>query len=125
MIYRRSSNRQGVILLVVISLLMLFAVAGIAFVIYSEAQATTARIWRESESFRRPDMDPEELLAYFMGQLIYGTDNPQSALRGHDHGFELAMAGSHEASQRRHYFSSPEHTSPQPAHQEWTGQIEP
>src|SRR5262249_40365666 len=29
------------------------------------------------------DMDPELLLAYFLGQLIYDTDNPQSALRGH------------------------------------------
>ena len=74
-------RRRGVVLLVVISLLMLFAVAGIAFVIYSEAQATTARVWRESESVRRPDMDPELLFNYFLGQMIYDTDNPLSALR--------------------------------------------
>ena len=81
--HRMPRARRGVILLVVISLLMLFAVAGIAFVIYSEAQATTGRIWREGESVRRPDMDPELLLSAFLGQLIYDTDNPHSALRGH------------------------------------------
>jgi hypothetical protein len=78
-----SRRRRGVVLLVVISLLMLFAIVGIAFVIYAEAQASTARIWKESGSLRRPDIDPEELLAYFLSQLIYDTDNPLSALRGH------------------------------------------
>src|SRR5262245_14328363 len=79
----RGGHRCGVVLLVVISLLMLFAIVGIAFVIYAEAQASTARIWKESASQRRPDVDPEELLAYFLGQLIYDTSNPHSALRGH------------------------------------------
>src|SRR5262245_26192298 len=78
---RTSSVRPGVVLLVVISLLMLFAIVGIAFVIYAEAQASAARIRKESEGQRRPDMDPEELFAYFMSQLIYDTDNPNSALR--------------------------------------------
>lgn len=76
-------GRSGVILLVVISLLVLFALMGIAFVIYAEAQANTARIWREGETLQQPDMDPELLLSYFLGQLIYDTDNPFSALRGH------------------------------------------
>lgn len=75
--------RAGVVLLVVISLLMLFAVVGIAFVIYAQAQATTARIHRESESLTRPDLDPELLLAYFLGQAVYDTEDVYSALRGH------------------------------------------
>ncbi|MBY0523682.1 MAG: hypothetical protein K2R98_09790 [Gemmataceae bacterium] len=78
-----SSVRGGVILLVVITLLTLFAVVGITFVIYAQAEASAARIYRESESLQRPDMDPEMLLAYFLGQLVYDTDNPHSALRGH------------------------------------------
>src|SRR5262245_35206770 len=78
-----AQERGGVILLVVISLLVLFALVGIAFVIYAEAQANTSRIWREGEAVDGPDMDPELLLAYFLGQLIYDTDNPLSALRGH------------------------------------------
>jgi hypothetical protein len=76
-------ERGGVVLLVVISLLVLFALVGIAFVVYAEAQANTSRIWREGETIDNPDMDPELLLAYFLGQFIYDTDNPLSALRGH------------------------------------------
>jgi hypothetical protein len=68
---------------VVITLLTLFAVAGLTFVIYAQAEAGAARAWRESESLQRPDLDPEMLLAYFLSQLIYDSDNPQSALRGH------------------------------------------
>src|SRR5262249_52046144 len=77
------AGRSGVVLLVVISLLVLFALIGIAFVVYAESQANTARIWREGETLQQPDMDPELLLSYFLGQLIYDTDNPFSALRGH------------------------------------------
>lgn len=82
--YRHASpQREGVVLLVVISLLVLFALMGIAFVVYAESQANTARIWREGEALEQPDMDPELLLSAFLGQLLYDTDNPLSALRGH------------------------------------------
>ncbi|MBY0527740.1 MAG: hypothetical protein K2R98_30360 [Gemmataceae bacterium] len=80
---RAARARNGVILLVVITLLTLFAVVGITFVIYAQAEASAARIDREAQSMQRPDMDPEMLLSYFLGQLVYGTDNPLSALRGH------------------------------------------
>ncbi|MBY0523188.1 MAG: hypothetical protein K2R98_07305 [Gemmataceae bacterium] len=76
-------RRPGVILLVVITLLTLFAVVGITFVIYAQAEASSARICREAETLQRPDMDPELLLSYFLGQFLYDTDNPKSALRGH------------------------------------------
>src|SRR5271155_2836579 len=75
-------TREGVILLVGISMLVLFSLVGIAFVVYAEGQANTSRIWREGETFRQIDMDPELLLAYFLGQMIYDTNNPNSALRG-------------------------------------------
>jgi hypothetical protein len=76
-------KRTGVVLLVVITLLTLFAVVGITFVLFSQSEAIAARVWRESETLQRPDMDPEMLLSYFLSQLIYDTNNPNSALRGH------------------------------------------
>lgn len=78
-----SSKRSGVILLVVITLLTLFAVVGVTFVIFAQSEASAARVWRDGETLQRPDMDSEMLLAYFLNQLIYDTDNPHSALRGH------------------------------------------
>jgi len=87
MLSRRPSpapgDRSGVVLLVVISLLVLFALVGLAFVVYAEGQANIARLWREGETTQAPGMDPDLLLSYFLGQLIYDTDNPHSALRGH------------------------------------------
>jgi hypothetical protein len=77
-----ASARDGVVLLVVISLLVLFALVGLAFVIYAEAQANTARIWREKETQEQPDMDPEMLLAYFLSELIYDSNNPLSQMQG-------------------------------------------
>jgi len=79
-----SRRRAGVVLLVVITLLTLFAVVGIAFVMFAQAEATAARVWRESETLQQPDMDPEMLLAYFLSQFVYGTNNPYSALQYQD-----------------------------------------
>lgn len=79
----RYRSRQGVILLVVITLLTLFAVVGVTFVIFAQSEASAARVWRDAETLQRPDMDPEALLAYFLSQMIYDTDNRHSALRGH------------------------------------------
>ena len=73
--------RRGVILLVVLSVITLFAIVGISFVLYAEAEAHASRLFREAEF--RPEPDPDYLLAFFLGQLVYGTDNLHSALRGH------------------------------------------
>jgi hypothetical protein len=82
-----SSPRAGIVLLVVITLLTLFAVVGITFVIYSQAEAGSARAWREAETLQRPDMDAEVLLAYFLNQFLFDTPDSGSglfsALRGH------------------------------------------
>ncbi|MHB8736893.1 MAG: hypothetical protein ACYC6M_16440, partial [Terriglobales bacterium] len=83
----RSNERRGVILMVVLALLTLFAVVGIAFVLYAQSEATSARIARDSETAQHADMDPEQALALFLGQFIY--DVPDSAtgvgsgVRGH------------------------------------------
>ena len=78
---RASQARQGVILLVVITLLTLFAVVGITFVIYAQAEASSMRAARQAETLQHPDADPELLLSYFLNQLIYDTNDPLSAMR--------------------------------------------
>src|SRR5215470_17007324 len=101
---RRSDTRRGVILLVVLLLLTLFAVVGLSFVLYAESAARSAHIAREAEEPSRPDVDPEYLLAYFLGQFIYDVQDNEtgvySALRGHSlarlmYGYndQLASAG--------------------------------
>ncbi len=84
-------TRRGVILLVVISLLTLFAIVGLSFVLYAEAEARSSQLFREAEVQSLPDVDPELLLGLFLGQFIYDVpdgepDDPRglfSALRGH------------------------------------------
>src|SRR6516164_6351180 len=83
----RTNERRGVILLVVLSLLTLFAIVGITFVLYADGEATAARVARESETAQRADMEPEQALAMFLSQFIYDVpDNvtgAASGLRGH------------------------------------------
>jgi hypothetical protein len=79
-----------VVLLVVITLLTLFAIVGLAFVLYANSEANSSRIFRESYTLLDTSLDvsPQILLNYAMAQLIYGVpDNDTgvySALRGHD-----------------------------------------
>jgi hypothetical protein len=84
----KSPARRGAILLVVITMLVLFAVVALAFVYYAQAEATGSRYNREAQTSFRPDADPELLLSYFLGKLIYGDFNDatgvESATRGHD-----------------------------------------
>jgi uncharacterized protein (TIGR03118 family) len=79
-------TRQAVVLIVVLLLLTLFAVLGLTFALYAGSAAISARLAREAESQTRPDVEPEFLLAYFLGQLLYDVDDATgagSALRGH------------------------------------------
>lgn len=83
----RANGRAGVVLLVVITLLTLFAVLGLSFVLYANATADGSRYSREAQSEATPDIDPELLFSYFLGQLLYDTPDDEtgvySALRGH------------------------------------------
>lgn len=80
------TQRKGVVLLIVITMLALFAVVGLSFVFYAESQAVAAMTTAQAQSKTIPDADPELLLSYFLSQLVYGTTNLGSAMRGHDFG---------------------------------------
>jgi hypothetical protein len=81
------AQRRGVILLVVVALLTLFAIVGISFVIYANSEAASALFAREAVAPAQPDMDPELALAYFLNQFLFDRkDDPTgyySSLRGH------------------------------------------
>src|SRR5581483_8858019 len=80
----KAAERRGVVLLVVMSMLALFAVVGLGFVYYADSESTASRMNREKEAILRPYADAEFLLSHFLGQFIFGTNDESSALRGHD-----------------------------------------
>ncbi len=80
---RRPTPRQGVVLLVVMVMLALFAAVALSFVFYAESQANQMNLAMQVENNTNADADPEYLLSYFMSQLIYDTDNIFSTIRGH------------------------------------------
>ena len=79
---RGPSRRPGVTLLIVVVMLTLFAVIGLAFMLYAESEATASRIYREGQAVNTKNaanIAAQELLNYALGQLIYdcrddGTD---------------------------------------------------
>ncbi len=85
--FQRNNERRGVILMVVLALLTLFAIVGVAFVLYAQSEATSARVAREAETAQRADIPPEECLAMFLGQFLYDvpddTTGVGSGVRGH------------------------------------------
>jgi hypothetical protein len=90
--FQRTNERRGVILMVVLALLTLFAIVGVAFVLYAQAEATSARVAREAETAQLADVPPEELLAVFLGQLLYDVHDAagyNSAVRGHSLGRDM------------------------------------
>src|SRR6516162_9478899 len=80
-------RRRGFILLVVLGMLTLFAAVGLAFVFYATASQESAHLNLEGQSLARPDVDPELLFSYFLGQLLFDVPDDEtgiySALRGH------------------------------------------
>lgn len=95
-----SQDRRGVILLVVLAMLTIFALVGLSFVLYADSAATRARIFREAGTLNRfGDVRETALLSAtaaweeFLGQVLYDVNDDQlgvaSALRGHSLGRTL------------------------------------
>jgi len=82
-----ASSRRGIILIVVLSLLTLFAIVGLSFVIYAQAEADASRIFRENVPVRLPVESADRAFSFAMSKLIYDEfdDNSgiYSAMRGH------------------------------------------
>jgi hypothetical protein len=88
MLRRNQVPRRGMILLVVLSMLTLFAIVGITFVMYASSAADSARISRDSETALRVDFEPEQAMAYFLNQFVFDSSDVDaggmgSAMRGH------------------------------------------
>jgi hypothetical protein len=78
----RPPARRGAILIVVLAMLALFAVIGLSFVLYAEAQATAARNHtRAYNDLDYPNAAQAAELA--AGQMIFGTYDLSSGFRGH------------------------------------------
>jgi hypothetical protein len=93
-------KRRGVILLVVLAMLTIFALIGLSFVMYADSAATRARIFREAATFNRFGDVRETALTSataaweeFLGQILYDVNDDAvgvaSSLRGHSLGRTL------------------------------------
>jgi hypothetical protein len=80
-------SRRGVILLVVLSMITLFSIVGLTFVLYADSAASSSRLHKEATNEFRPDLEPELALALFLEQLLFDAPDHypgvSSALRGH------------------------------------------
>src|SRR6476469_7998542 len=82
----RRERREGVVLLMVIAMLGLFATVGLSFVYYSESVALTARYSRLSATSELRDIPPDRILSQILGQILYGTEDDKSQFAGLDLG---------------------------------------
>jgi len=90
------AKRRAVILMIVLVLLTLFAVVGLAFVLYASAEADASRLARETTApyvSTQPNEKYDSVSDYGIAQLIFGVADPVnggfpdgacSAVRGHD-----------------------------------------
>ncbi|HQR06048.1 MAG TPA: hypothetical protein PLN21_04455 [Gemmatales bacterium] len=75
---KQRNPRRGVILLVVLALITLFASIGVAFVYFAEGEATKAQDQKAGETVKLPDADL--MFNYVLRQLVFPTTNNTSAL---------------------------------------------
>jgi hypothetical protein len=88
-----SDRRRAVILMVVLVLLTLFAIVGLAFVLYANAEGEASRVYRETNIGNNViNISPNSLASFAIGQLLFDQNDPVgvgfpanawSALRGH------------------------------------------
>jgi hypothetical protein len=79
--------RRGVILIVVLALLTLFAIVGLSFVLYAQSEAESSRLFREDRTLRRDLESPDPMWSFALSKLLYDEfddgSGVYSALRGH------------------------------------------
>src|SRR4029077_13502714 len=85
----RPAERKAVVLLVVISLLTLFAIVALSFLLYANAEANASKLFREAEAndiALAGGVAPEKLLNFFLTQFIYDVPDDNtgvySSMRG-------------------------------------------
>src|SRR5271168_4080773 len=69
--WSEQKRRRAIVLLIVITLLALFAAVALGFVYYANSEARSATVNKEAATMRKIDMDPELLLSQILGPLIY------------------------------------------------------
>src|SRR5262245_52218814 len=96
------NRRRGLVLVVVVAMLGLFAIVGVTFVMYADKQATASYNWRQARWFgftagtsssggsggggvgtppaAPPDVDPDVLHRWAIGQLIYDVPDDASGV---------------------------------------------
>jgi hypothetical protein len=78
----RSNRRDGIVLLVVIAMLALFATVGLSFVYYSESVALTARYNRISVTSDLRDIPPDRIMSRILSDILFDTDDIKSQFYG-------------------------------------------
>jgi hypothetical protein len=116
-----SSRRRAVILMVVLVLLTLFAIVGLAFVLYANAEGEASRVYRETTNgVNRIDISTSSLGNWAMGQFLFDTGDPivasgfpapggSSALRGQSLGRDLYGYNADNASSNIYPFNGVGH----------------
>ena len=77
---RKSEQRRGVLLLVVLSMLVVFLLIGVTFVMVANQQKDAAKA---ATTMAQTGNAPKNLLDGAMYQLLRDTNNSLSAIRGH------------------------------------------
>jgi hypothetical protein len=74
-----SERRRAVILMVVLVLLTLFAIVGLAFVLYANAEGEASRVYRETNIGNNViNISPNSLASFALGQFLFDTPDPYS-----------------------------------------------
>jgi hypothetical protein len=73
-----NERRRGIILLVVLAMLTLFAVVGLSFVLYADAEANASKTARDAEAQASPQIDPVALFNFGIGAILYDARDDDS-----------------------------------------------
>ena len=75
-------RRDGIVLLVVIAMLALFATVGLSFVYYAESVALGSLYTRKSVNSELRDIPPDRILSQILSQILYDTEDQTSKFCG-------------------------------------------